>query len=192
MENLAELLGNTGGAKGLPFSLLSPKRLCRIPIRTPKTPVYIALARINPPLQKNVGKGQQKGKGGMGEHVGGFMDTVGSIFRGSDTLPWCDRDIIAIRPLPQTSGSSFPPAKNPYWFGSSKGRPPIFRRFAPRAELSVLGGSRGQVACGIGEIAKFPVLAACVGPFRVSQRRCCQSSIVIPDIYLNRLPYSGS
>ncbi|KAK3147217.1 hypothetical protein QOZ80_3BG0279580 [Eleusine coracana subsp. coracana] len=31
----------------------------------------------------------------MGEQVGRFMDTVGSIFRGSDTLPWCDRDLIA-------------------------------------------------------------------------------------------------
>ncbi|KAL6648133.1 hypothetical protein ACP70R_012357 [Stipagrostis hirtigluma subsp. patula] len=31
----------------------------------------------------------------MDAHVGRFMDSVGSIFRGSDTLPWCDRDIIA-------------------------------------------------------------------------------------------------
>jgi hypothetical protein len=25
-----------------------------------------------------------------------FMDSVGSIFRGGDVLPWCDRDIIAV------------------------------------------------------------------------------------------------
>ncbi|CAL4939458.1 unnamed protein product [Urochloa decumbens] len=31
----------------------------------------------------------------MDTHVGKFMDSVGSIFRGGDVLPWCDRDIIA-------------------------------------------------------------------------------------------------
>ncbi|XP_006650094.1 mitochondrial fission 1 protein A-like [Oryza brachyantha] len=31
----------------------------------------------------------------MDSHVGKFFDSVGSIFRGGDTLPWCDRDIIA-------------------------------------------------------------------------------------------------
>ncbi|KAL6902123.1 hypothetical protein ACP4OV_004999 [Aristida adscensionis] len=31
----------------------------------------------------------------MDAHVGRFLDSVGSVFRGSDTLPWCDRDIIA-------------------------------------------------------------------------------------------------
>ncbi|XP_062215569.1 mitochondrial fission 1 protein A-like [Phragmites australis] len=31
----------------------------------------------------------------MDAHVGRFVDSVGSIFRGGDTLPWCDRDIIA-------------------------------------------------------------------------------------------------
>jgi len=31
--------------------------------------------------------------------VGKLIDSVGSIFRGSDILPWCDRDIIAVSPL---------------------------------------------------------------------------------------------
>ncbi|AQL06567.1 Mitochondrial fission 1 protein A [Zea mays] len=31
----------------------------------------------------------------MDTHVGKLIDSVGSIFRGSDVLPWCDPDIIA-------------------------------------------------------------------------------------------------
>ncbi|CAN6312721.1 unnamed protein product [Urochloa humidicola] len=34
----------------------------------------------------------------MDTHVGKFVDSVGSIFRGGDVLPWCDRDIIALQP----------------------------------------------------------------------------------------------
>jgi hypothetical protein len=34
----------------------------------------------------------------MDGHVGKLIDSVGSIFRGSDILPWCDRDIIAVSP----------------------------------------------------------------------------------------------
>lgn len=32
----------------------------------------------------------------MDTHVGKLIDSVGSIFRGSDVLPWCDPDIIAV------------------------------------------------------------------------------------------------
>jgi hypothetical protein len=32
----------------------------------------------------------------MEGHVGQFFESVSSIFRGSDTLPVCDRDIIAV------------------------------------------------------------------------------------------------
>lgn len=38
----------------------------------------------------------------MDTHVGKLIDSVGSIFRGSDVLPWCDPDIIAV-------SLSFPP-----------------------------------------------------------------------------------
>ena len=55
--------------------------------------------------KKGGGKGKRKNMDG---HVGQFFESVSSVFRGSDTLPVCDRDIIAVSapcppPLPRES-----------------------------------------------------------------------------------------
>jgi hypothetical protein len=86
----------------------------------------------------------------MGDHVGGFMDTVGSIFRGSDTLPWCDRDIIAVRPLPQTSGSSFPPSQEPLLVWLIEGEAANFSplRFSSRV-VGRSSGDHGGKSCAV-------------------------------------------
>ncbi|OEL16825.1 Mitochondrial fission 1 protein A, partial [Dichanthelium oligosanthes] len=49
----------------------------------------------HPSKNREKGQGKRKEGSGMDGHVGKFMDSVGSIFRGGDVLPWCDRDIIA-------------------------------------------------------------------------------------------------
>lgn len=59
------------------------------------------------PTEKEKKRSREKSSRGMDSHVGKFFDSVGSIFRGSDTLPWCDRDIIAVSfPTPSSSPSS--------------------------------------------------------------------------------------
>lgn len=35
----------------------------------------------------------------MDKKIGRFFDSVGSFFSGADVIPWCDRDIIAVRSL---------------------------------------------------------------------------------------------
>jgi hypothetical protein len=69
----------------------------------------------------------------MDGHVGKFFESVSSIFRGSDTLPVCDRDIIAVSnprsppaPLPrvapmETCSYSAPVAETPNFRGDVRG-----------------------------------------------------------------------
>ena len=57
-----------------------------------------------------------------------FMDSVGSIFRGGDVLPWCDRDIIAVSsfvlPAPRAPLSPrFSPGDHGSASAASLGRP---------------------------------------------------------------------
>jgi len=69
-----------------------------------------------------------------------FMDSVGSIFRGGDVLPWCDRDIIAVSsfvlPAPRAPLSPrFSPGDHGSASAASLGRPgdecPPNRPFLP-------------------------------------------------------------
>jgi hypothetical protein len=72
-------------------------------------------------------KKQLKREGGeeneMEGHVGQFFESVSSIFRGSDTLPVCDRDIIAVSTLPIHTPAPSSSSPMDFLFRSAAGAP---------------------------------------------------------------------
>ena len=62
----------------------------------------------------------------MDGHVGKFFESVTSIFRGSDTLPVCDRDIIAVS-TPPSSRSPMDASSSDLFVLRSVVGPPNFR-----------------------------------------------------------------
>ena len=49
----------------------------------------------------------------MDAKIGRFFDAVGSFFSGGENIPWCDRDVIAVRAEPIHSLSTSPRTPHP-------------------------------------------------------------------------------
>jgi hypothetical protein len=52
----------------------------------------------------------------MEAKMGRFFESVGNFFTGGDNIPWCDRDIIAVRTRELPFLPSMPLHPNPYGF----------------------------------------------------------------------------